>query len=273
MLFGAGPPRKGRQHVTATDYPAYVAVGVLVAYMVLVGVIWRVTGTRYDALVDSRAHVLRGLSTARSAKERCLLVGELGRPGQGHLGARLAAPLSAQVWPTIPPRFGIGIIRPGWEYGTEGCRCDDPSHGQERARLPVQRGVGRFPPDQRPGSARLARPTARAPTAATATGAGYRSRPSTALAPVAGHGRVPRRMPETAVSGKSSSGSAEVTVERVGPIAGRGARRCAVSPRRPGPAHRVVARTPRTPRRSPRRSPRSSVRAGRRRSARSPPEA
>jgi membrane protease YdiL (CAAX protease family) len=61
MLFGAGPPRKGRQHVTATDYPAYVAVGVLVAYMVLVGVIWRVTGTRYDALVDSRAHVLRGL--------------------------------------------------------------------------------------------------------------------------------------------------------------------------------------------------------------------
>jgi len=44
-----------------TDRPAVVAIGVFLAYMVLVGVIWQVTGTRYDALVDSRAHVLRGI--------------------------------------------------------------------------------------------------------------------------------------------------------------------------------------------------------------------
>ena len=44
-----------------TDHPAVVAIGVFLAYMVLVGVIWQVTGTRYDALVDSRAHVLRGI--------------------------------------------------------------------------------------------------------------------------------------------------------------------------------------------------------------------
>lgn len=43
------------------DQPALVAVGVFLAYMVLVGVMWRVTGTRYDALVDSRQHVVRGI--------------------------------------------------------------------------------------------------------------------------------------------------------------------------------------------------------------------
>ncbi len=47
--------------MTATDHPALVAVGIFLAYMVLVGVIWQVTGTRYDALVDSRGHVLRGI--------------------------------------------------------------------------------------------------------------------------------------------------------------------------------------------------------------------
>ena len=47
--------------MTATDHPAVTAIGIFVAYMVLVGVIWQVTGTRYDALVDSRAHVLRGI--------------------------------------------------------------------------------------------------------------------------------------------------------------------------------------------------------------------
>ena len=45
-----------------TDHPAVVAIGVFLAYMVLVGVIWQVTGTRYDALVDSRAHLLRGIA-------------------------------------------------------------------------------------------------------------------------------------------------------------------------------------------------------------------
>lgn len=38
-----------------------ISVGVFVAYMAIVGVLWRVTGTRYDALVDSRAHVVRGI--------------------------------------------------------------------------------------------------------------------------------------------------------------------------------------------------------------------
>ena len=43
------------------DQPVLVAVGVFLAYMLLVGVMWRVTGTRYDALVDSREHVVRGI--------------------------------------------------------------------------------------------------------------------------------------------------------------------------------------------------------------------
>ena len=47
--------------MTSTDHPALMSIGIFVAYMVLVGVIWQVTGTRYDALVDSRAHVLRGI--------------------------------------------------------------------------------------------------------------------------------------------------------------------------------------------------------------------
>jgi membrane protease YdiL (CAAX protease family) len=41
--------------------PALAAVAVFVAYMVLVGVLWRVTGTRYDHLVDSRSTILRGI--------------------------------------------------------------------------------------------------------------------------------------------------------------------------------------------------------------------
>ena len=41
--------------------PALVAVAVFVAYLIVVGAMWRVTGTRYDALVDSREHVLRGI--------------------------------------------------------------------------------------------------------------------------------------------------------------------------------------------------------------------
>lgn len=41
--------------------PALAAVVVFVAYMVLVGVLWRVTGTRYDHLVDSRSTILRGI--------------------------------------------------------------------------------------------------------------------------------------------------------------------------------------------------------------------
>jgi membrane protease YdiL (CAAX protease family) len=45
----------------AADQPALAAVSIFAGYMVLVGVIWRVTGTRYDALVDSRSHVLRGI--------------------------------------------------------------------------------------------------------------------------------------------------------------------------------------------------------------------
>jgi hypothetical protein len=43
------------------DQPALVAVGIFLAYMLLVGVIWRVTGTGYDALVDSGEHVVRGI--------------------------------------------------------------------------------------------------------------------------------------------------------------------------------------------------------------------
>jgi membrane protease YdiL (CAAX protease family) len=43
------------------DHPTLTAVGIFLAYMLLVGVIWRITGTRYDALVDSRAHVVRGI--------------------------------------------------------------------------------------------------------------------------------------------------------------------------------------------------------------------
>ena len=45
----------------STDHPALVSVGILFAYMLLVGAIWRITGTRYDALVDTRGHVLRGI--------------------------------------------------------------------------------------------------------------------------------------------------------------------------------------------------------------------
>lgn len=43
------------------DQPIAIAVGIFVAYMVLVGVLWRVTGTRYDHLVDSRSTIVRGI--------------------------------------------------------------------------------------------------------------------------------------------------------------------------------------------------------------------
>jgi membrane protease YdiL (CAAX protease family) len=41
--------------------PVFVAIGILVAYLVIVAILWRVTGTRYDALVDSRDHVIKGI--------------------------------------------------------------------------------------------------------------------------------------------------------------------------------------------------------------------
>ncbi len=41
--------------------PALLAVGVFLAYTLLVAVLWRVTGTRYDHLVDSRSTILRGI--------------------------------------------------------------------------------------------------------------------------------------------------------------------------------------------------------------------
>ena len=41
--------------------PAVAALAVFVAYTVLVGILWRLTGTRYDHLVDSRSTILRGI--------------------------------------------------------------------------------------------------------------------------------------------------------------------------------------------------------------------
>jgi uncharacterized protein len=41
--------------------PALAAIGVFVAYTVLVGILWRLTGTRYDHLVDSRSTIARGI--------------------------------------------------------------------------------------------------------------------------------------------------------------------------------------------------------------------
>jgi CAAX protease family protein len=41
--------------------PAVVAIAVFVAYGVLVGIVWRLTGTRYDHLVDSRSTIVRGI--------------------------------------------------------------------------------------------------------------------------------------------------------------------------------------------------------------------
>lgn len=41
--------------------PAVAAIAVFVAYAVLVGVLWRLTGTRYDHLVDSRSTIVRGI--------------------------------------------------------------------------------------------------------------------------------------------------------------------------------------------------------------------
>jgi membrane protease YdiL (CAAX protease family) len=39
----------------------FVPIAILVVYLIVVGVIWRVTGTRYDALVDTREHVIKGI--------------------------------------------------------------------------------------------------------------------------------------------------------------------------------------------------------------------
>ena len=44
-----------------TDHAVLIAVGVFLAYTLLVGIVWRATGTRYDHLVDSRSHVVRGI--------------------------------------------------------------------------------------------------------------------------------------------------------------------------------------------------------------------
>lgn len=41
--------------------PALVAVAVFVVYTALVGLLWRLTGTRYDHLVDDRRTILRGI--------------------------------------------------------------------------------------------------------------------------------------------------------------------------------------------------------------------
>jgi membrane protease YdiL (CAAX protease family) len=41
--------------------PALVAIGIFLAYTALVAVMWKVTGTRYDALVESRSTILRGI--------------------------------------------------------------------------------------------------------------------------------------------------------------------------------------------------------------------
>jgi membrane protease YdiL (CAAX protease family) len=44
-----------------TDHPALVAIGIFVAYTVLVAVLWRVNGVRYDAIAESRGSVVRGI--------------------------------------------------------------------------------------------------------------------------------------------------------------------------------------------------------------------
>jgi len=44
-----------------TDHAVLIAIGVFVAYMLLVGIFWRATGTRYDHLVDSPSQVVRGI--------------------------------------------------------------------------------------------------------------------------------------------------------------------------------------------------------------------
>lgn len=43
------------------EAPILAAIGIFLAYALLVGIVWRATGTRYDALVDSREHVIRGV--------------------------------------------------------------------------------------------------------------------------------------------------------------------------------------------------------------------
>jgi len=46
--------------------PGIIAVGILIAYLVVVGVVWRITGTRYDALVARRDHVVKGIILPRN---------------------------------------------------------------------------------------------------------------------------------------------------------------------------------------------------------------
>lgn len=43
------------------DQPILTSIGAFLVYLLIVAVLWRVTGTRYDALVDSRDHVVRGI--------------------------------------------------------------------------------------------------------------------------------------------------------------------------------------------------------------------
>lgn len=47
--------------MTGTVQPAFIAFGAFVAYAIVIAVVWRVTGTRYDHLVDSRSTVVRGI--------------------------------------------------------------------------------------------------------------------------------------------------------------------------------------------------------------------
>jgi hypothetical protein len=42
-------------------HPAAVALGIFVAYLVVVVVVWRNNGVRYDAIFESRTTVVRGI--------------------------------------------------------------------------------------------------------------------------------------------------------------------------------------------------------------------
>ena len=44
-----------------TDHPALVAIGIFVAYTLLVAVLWKVNEVRYDAIAESRDSVVRGI--------------------------------------------------------------------------------------------------------------------------------------------------------------------------------------------------------------------
>jgi membrane protease YdiL (CAAX protease family) len=86
--------------------PGLVAVGILVAYLVVVGVLWRLTGTRYDALVDSREHVIKGIVLPIGAGAVLLAVATTWL-GWWH-PALFQEPRSAPTWALIAPAlFGL----------------------------------------------------------------------------------------------------------------------------------------------------------------------